>query len=153
MAKVLSYVGLIIGLAIMTGLVAWHGVGEIVWGLIGVALLVHHSVEPALVASELTGFAVLGAGTAGFALVLQTDEVTSGLVTENGTQESILSFPHLDKAEIFAVAEIFYKDFYFRSTKMAPSTWDMCRDGDVMKRQFREGVEFFKFPWGREEAT
>jgi hopanoid biosynthesis associated radical SAM protein HpnJ len=84
---------------------------------------------------------------------LQTDEVTSGLVTDAGTQESILSYPHLDKTEIFEAVETFYKDFYFRPGKMAQLTWDMCRDWDVMKRQLREGKEFFKFLWGRKETA
>ncbi|MDA0305952.1 MAG: flippase-like domain-containing protein [Proteobacteria bacterium] len=40
--------------------------GVIIWGLIGVALLVHYSVEQELIAYVITGFAVLGAGVAGF---------------------------------------------------------------------------------------
>jgi len=84
---------------------------------------------------------------------LQTDEVTTGLVTEAGTQESILSYPHLDKNEIFEAVEVFYKDFYFRPKKMFELTIDMFRDWEVMKRQLREGVEFFKFLWGRKEAA
>ncbi len=43
--------------------------GTIIWGLIGVLLLVHYSVEQDLVAAALTGFAVLGAGAAGFVMV------------------------------------------------------------------------------------
>ena len=84
---------------------------------------------------------------------LQTDEVTTGLVTNSGTQESILSYPHLHKDEIFEAVETFYKDFYFRPAKMAQLTVDMFRDWDVMKRQLREGKEFFKFLWGRKEAA
>ena len=80
---------------------------------------------------------------------LQTDEVTEGLVTNSGTQESILSYPHLDKTEIFEAVETFYKDFYFRPAKMFQLTIDMFRDWDIMKRQLREGKEFFKFLWGR----
>jgi len=49
--------------------------------------------------------------------------------------------------------ETFYKDFYFRPAKMAQLTVDMFRDWDVMKRQLREGKEFFKFLWGRKEAA
>jgi len=41
----------------------------IIWGLIGVTLLVHYSVEQELIAGALTGFAVLGAGVAGFVFV------------------------------------------------------------------------------------
>jgi hypothetical protein len=47
----------------------------------------------------------------------------------------------------------FYKRFYFRPRKMATLFLDMCRDWDVMKRQTREGVEFFRFLWGRENAA
>ena len=43
--------------------------GVIGWGLVGVALLVHYSVEQALIAVALTGIAILGAGIAGFVLV------------------------------------------------------------------------------------
>ncbi len=42
--------------------------GLIIWGLIGVSLLVHYSVEQDLVAYAITGFAILGAGVAGFVL-------------------------------------------------------------------------------------
>jgi hopanoid biosynthesis associated radical SAM protein HpnJ len=84
---------------------------------------------------------------------LQTDELTSSLVTDSGTQESILSYPHLDKEEIFEAVETFYKAFYFRPGKMAQLTWDMFRDWEVMKRQLREGKEFLKFLWGRKEAA
>lgn len=42
--------------------------GVIIWGLIGVTLLVHYSVEQELIAAAITGFAILGAGVAGFVL-------------------------------------------------------------------------------------
>ncbi len=41
----------------------------IIWGVIGVSLLVHYSVDQGLVAYSLMGFAVLGAGVAGFVVV------------------------------------------------------------------------------------
>jgi hypothetical protein len=47
----------------------------------------------------------------------------------------------------------FYKRFYFRPRKMATLAWDMVKSPDVMKRQLREGVEFFKFLRGRENAA
>ena len=84
---------------------------------------------------------------------LQTEQVTEGLVNDSGTQESVLSYPHLSKDEIFDAVEVFYKKFYFRPGKMAQLTVDMFRDADVMKRQLREGKEFFKFLWGRENAA
>ena len=79
--------------------------------------------------------------------------MTEGLVNDSGTQESVLSYPHLSKDEIFDAVEVFYKKFYFRPGKMAQLTVDMFRDVDVMKRQLREGREFFKFLWGRENAA
>ena len=79
--------------------------------------------------------------------------MTEGLVTDDGTQHSVLSYPHLSKEEIFEAVEVFYKKFYFRPAKMAQLTIDMFRDIDVMKRQLREGREFFKFLWGRENAA
>ena len=84
---------------------------------------------------------------------LQTEQVTEGLVNDSGTQESVLSYPHLSKDEIFDAVEVFYKKFYFRPGKMAQLTVDMFRDAGVMKRQLREGKEFFKFLWGRENAA
>ena len=83
---------------------------------------------------------------------LQTD-VSDGLITGSGTQESVLSYPHLSKEEIFDAVEVFYKRFYFRPRKMASLTADMLKSPAVMKRQLREGVEFFKFLWGRERAA
>ena len=49
--------------------------GVIIWGLIGVTLLVHYSVEHEIIAAALTGFAILGAGVAGFVLVQKTGMV------------------------------------------------------------------------------
>ncbi len=67
--------------------------GTIIWGLIGVILLVHYSVEQDLIAAALTGFAVLGAGVAGFvmiqkvgiasAMVKSAHKVTKANVFEN----------------------------------------------------------------------
>ena len=42
--------------------------GVIIWGLIGVTLLIHYSVEQELISAALIGFAVLGACAAGFVL-------------------------------------------------------------------------------------
>ena len=43
--------------------------GLIIWGLVGVSLIVHYSVDQEMIAGAITGFAVLGAGVAGFVLV------------------------------------------------------------------------------------
>ena len=81
------------------------------------------------------------------------DAGTEKLVDEHGVQNSVLNYPHLSGAEIYAAVDEFYKRFYFRPRKMASLFFDMCRDWDVMKRQAREGVEFFRFLWGRENAA
>ncbi|MFQ5660776.1 MAG: hopanoid biosynthesis associated radical SAM protein HpnJ [Gammaproteobacteria bacterium] len=75
------------------------------------------------------------------------------LLAEDGVQHSVLSYPHLSSEEIFEAVEMFYKRFYFRPGKMASLTMDMLRSPSVMKRQLREGVEFFRFLWGRENAA
>jgi hypothetical protein len=41
--------------------------------------------------------------------------------------------------------ETFYRKFYFRAGKIAEISAEMVRDGDVMKRRLREGVEFVHF--------
>jgi hopanoid biosynthesis associated radical SAM protein HpnJ len=75
------------------------------------------------------------------------------LVASNGVQEAVLSYPHLSAAEIYEAVDSFYKRFYFRPNKMASLFWDMLKSPEVMKRQLREGVEFFRFLWGRETAA
>lgn len=77
----------------------------------------------------------------------------SDLVSEDGVQKSLLSYDHLSQEEIFEAVETFYKRFYFRPRKMASLFYDMLRDWQVMKRQLREGVEFFRFLWGRENTV
>lgn len=75
------------------------------------------------------------------------------LVSADGVQNSVLEYPHLSSAEIFEAVDTFYKRFYFRPGKMAALFYEMCKDWNVMKRQLREGVEFFRFLWGRENTA
>ena len=72
------------------------------------------------------------------------------LVGNNGVQHSILSYPHLSSKEIFEAVDNFYKRFYFRPKKMAVLFFEMCGDWEIMKRRLREGIEFFKFLFSRE---
>ena len=72
------------------------------------------------------------------------------LVGNNGVQHSILSYPHLSSKEIFEAVDNFYKRFYFRPKKMAILFFEMCGDWGIMKRRLREGIEFFKFLFSRE---
>lgn len=81
------------------------------------------------------------------------DDSGNNLVGADGVQNSLLNYPHLSSAEIFDAVDSFYKRFYFRPRKMASLFYDMCRDWNTMKRQAREGVEFFRFLWGRENAA
>ena len=80
-------------------------------------------------------------------------EDSDQLVSNDGVQNSILEYPHLSREEIFEAVDTFYKRFYFRPRKMASLFLDMCKDWSVMKRQLREGVEFFRFLWGRENTV
>ncbi len=75
------------------------------------------------------------------------------LVGNDGVQHSILSYPHLSSKEIFEGVDNFYKRFYFRPRKMAILFFEMCGDWEIMKRRLREGLEFFKFLFGRENPT
>lgn len=75
------------------------------------------------------------------------------LLGHDGVQHSVVSYPHLASEEIFEAVESFYKRFYFRPGKIASLTMDMLRSPSLMKRQLREGVEFFRFLWGRENAA
>jgi hopanoid biosynthesis associated radical SAM protein HpnJ len=75
------------------------------------------------------------------------------LLTELGTQNAALSYPHLSHTEIFESVEDFYKRFYFRVPKIAAIVGEMLRSPQMMKRRLREGVEFFRFLHDREATS
>jgi radical SAM superfamily enzyme YgiQ (UPF0313 family) len=77
----------------------------------------------------------------------------AALVDELGGQIAQLSYPHLSHTEIFDSVESFYKRFYFRAPKIAAILGEMLRSPQMMKRRLREGVEFFHFLRGRDEAA
>ncbi len=54
---------------------------------------------------------------------------------------------------VLGAVESFYKRFYFRPRKMGALALDMLKDKQVFKRQMREGYEFFRFLWARENAA
>ncbi len=81
---------------------------------------------------------------------LPDDDAT--LVDEHGVQSAALSYPHLNRTEIFDSVETFYKKFYFRAGKIAEISAEMLRSTDVMKRRLREGVEFVSFLRSRRQA-
>ncbi|MAH84989.1 MAG: hopanoid biosynthesis associated radical SAM protein HpnJ [Rhodospirillaceae bacterium TMED8] len=80
-------------------------------------------------------------------------EEADRLVSNDGVQNSVLEYPHLSREEIFEAVDRFYKRFYFRPIKMASLFFAMCRDWQLMKRQLREGIEFFRFLYGRENTV
>ncbi|MHB1565181.1 MAG: hopanoid biosynthesis associated radical SAM protein HpnJ [Acidiferrobacter sp.] len=76
---------------------------------------------------------------------LESDDDDSHLVNDRGVQTSALSYPHLNRTEIYDSVETFYKRFYFRSGKIAELTGEMLRSPQMMRRRLREGVEFLRF--------
>jgi hopanoid biosynthesis associated radical SAM protein HpnJ len=77
----------------------------------------------------------------------------SHMVGDTGIQVSSLNYPHLSHEEIFEALEQFYKRFYFRPRKIVEITWEMAHSWEMTKRRLREGVEFFRFLYQREEAA
>jgi hopanoid biosynthesis associated radical SAM protein HpnJ len=75
------------------------------------------------------------------------------LVGADGVQVSSLSYPHLSREEIFEALEDFYRSFYFRPRKMAEMAIEMFSSAAILRRRLREGVEFARFLWKREELA
>jgi hopanoid biosynthesis associated radical SAM protein HpnJ len=67
------------------------------------------------------------------------------LVNEKGVQLAAISYPHLSKEQIYHGVERFYKQFYFRPSKIWEIVKEMLASWEMMKRRLREGVEFFHF--------
>ena len=76
-----------------------------------------------------------------------------GLVANNGLQVSSLEYPNLSHEEIFNALSTFYKRFYFRPGKIGEITWEMMQSWEMTKRRLREGVEFFRFLYAREDGV
>ena len=73
------------------------------------------------------------------------DAAHAELIDEHGVQIAPLHYPHLSHAEIHAALETFYREFYFRRSKIFSILNEMIRSPQMMKRRLREGVEFFHF--------
>ena len=67
------------------------------------------------------------------------------LVNAQGVQLAALSYPHLPKEQIYRSVENFYRQFYFRPSKIWEIVKEMLTSWDMMKRRLREGVAFFQF--------
>jgi hopanoid biosynthesis associated radical SAM protein HpnJ len=74
---------------------------------------------------------------------LPDDDAT--LIDEHGVQTATLSYPNLNRTEIYNSVETFYKQFYFRAGKIAEMSAEMLRSPEMLKRRLREGVEFVSF--------
>jgi hopanoid biosynthesis associated radical SAM protein HpnJ len=73
------------------------------------------------------------------------DAANAELVDEHGIQIAPLHYPHLSHKQIYDSLEGFYREFYFRPSKIGSIVAEMMRSSDMMKRRLREGVEFFRF--------
>jgi len=73
------------------------------------------------------------------------DAANAELVTDDGIQIAPLHYPHLSHKEIFDSLETFYRQFYFRPSKIGSIVKEMVTQEGMMKRRLREGVEFFQF--------
>ena len=69
----------------------------------------------------------------------------ASLLDEHGVQNATLSYPSLNRTEIYDSVETFYRQFYFRAGKIAEMSAEMVRSPEMMKRRLREGVEFVSF--------
>ena len=67
------------------------------------------------------------------------------LIDEHGIQIAPLHYPHLSHNQIFTSLEGFYREFYFRPSKIGAIVKEMVTQEGMMKRRLREGVEFFEF--------
>ena len=77
----------------------------------------------------------------------------AALIDEHGVQTAALSYPNLNRTEIYDSVETFYKQFYFRAGKIAEMSAEMLRSPQVMKRRLREGAEFVSFIRNRGSQT
>ena len=73
------------------------------------------------------------------------DGKTIPLVNDSGVQLAALSYPHLSRDDIYHGLERFYRNFYFRPSKIWEIVREMLGSWDMTRRRLREGVEFFRF--------
>jgi radical SAM superfamily enzyme YgiQ (UPF0313 family) len=76
---------------------------------------------------------------------LPADDDGASLVDEHGVQTAALSYPHLNRTEIFESVDEFYRRFYFRAGKIAEMSAELLRSPDMLRRRLREGREFVTF--------
>ncbi len=69
----------------------------------------------------------------------------AALIDERGLQAATLSYPNLNRTEMYDSVETFYKQFYFRAGKIAEMSGEMLRSPEMLRRRLREGAEFVSF--------
>ena len=69
----------------------------------------------------------------------------AALIDEHGVQAAALSYPNLNRTEIYDSVNSFYRQFYFRAGKIAEMSAEMLRSPEMMRRRLREGAEFLSF--------
>ena len=67
------------------------------------------------------------------------------MLSKEGVQLAAIGYAHLSRDEIYHHLEQFYRQFYFRPSKIWEIVREMLTSWDMMKRRLREGVEFFRF--------
>ena len=77
----------------------------------------------------------------------------AALIDEHGVQAAALSYPNLNRTEIYDSVESFYRQFYFRAGKIAEMSAEMLRSPDMMRRRLREGAEFLSFLRRRDSSV
>jgi radical SAM superfamily enzyme YgiQ (UPF0313 family) len=83
---------------------------------------------------------------------LPPEDEDATLVSESGTQLAALSYPELNRTEIFDSVDAFYRRFYFRAGKIAEMSAEMFRSPQLAARRLREGREFIQFLGRRAQA-
>jgi radical SAM superfamily enzyme YgiQ (UPF0313 family) len=79
-------------------------------------------------------------------------EDDAALIDERGVQAAALSYPNLNRTEIYDSVESFYRQFYFRAGKIAEMSAEMLRSPGMMRR-LREGAEFISFLRRRDSSA
>jgi hypothetical protein len=72
---------------------------------------------------------------------------------ERGVQAAALSYPNLNRTEIYDSVESFYRQFYFRAGKIAEMSAEMLCSPGMMRRRLREGAEFISFLRRRDSSA
>jgi hypothetical protein len=80
-------------------------------------------------------------------------EDDAALIDERGVQAAALSYPNLNRTEIYDSVESFYRQFYFRAGKIAEMSAEMLRSPGMMRRRPREGAEFISFLRRRDSSA